>query len=435
MLATDWIDFYCKEPSRKTSGKHGKMTDDKIDKEAETLEQGTVHEGDSTGAGPEIPEVAASHGRFVSALRKLDWRLVGMILAVKCIFYVYGTQAYQVLTNGAIGSFSGWLALWSRWDAVHYLNLAQNGYQATGDARFLIIFYPLFPWLTRLVALVFGNYIVSGMIVAGVASVAAALLLQELILLDHSKVIARRAVWFMFIFPTSYVFHVPYSESVLMTLAIASFLAARNERWMWAGILGALACLSRVNGLILVPALLVEAGSQYWTTRRLRWDWLWIGVVAAGIAGYLLLNYHVHGNPFIFMTYRREHWFQILSWPWTGIEGKITAALHFAGTAGESWVIVVVQEVLFIALGLAATVWAWIKLRPSYAVWMTGNWLLFTSTTFLLGVPRFTMVMFPLYLIFSKLSANRLWYWAITVWSLLYLALFTGLYVEGHFVF
>ena len=112
--------------------------------------------------------------------------------------------------------------------------------------------------------MILGNYVLSGLTVVCLASVAAGLLLQKLVLLDDSKVIARRAVWFMFIFPTSYVFHVPYAESVLLAFAIGSLLAARNGRWLLAGILGALACLSRVNGLVLVPTLAVEAGDQYW---------------------------------------------------------------------------------------------------------------------------------------------------------------------------
>jgi hypothetical protein len=397
--------------------------------------EGHVPDTSDDAGGNESQTKRASFERLSSVLGKLDWQTIGLILTIKAIFYVYGTQAFQTLTNGSIGGIHGWLTLWNRWDAAHYMDLAENGYQSTGEPRFLIVFYPLFPWLTRVVALAFGNYIFSGLITAGVASVVAGLVLKKLTRLDYSEAIARRAVWFMFIFPASYVLHVPYSESVLLALAIGSLLCARMDRWGLAGLLAALACLSRVNGLVLGPALLVEAGGQYWATGRFRKEWLWIGLIGVGVAGYLFLNYHVQGDPFIFMKYRREHWFQVLSWPWTGIAGKIDSATHPAGIAGEPWVIITVQELVFILLGLGATVWSWIKLRPSYAMWMTGNWMLFTSTTFLLGVPRFTVVMFPLYILLSKLANNRTWFGALTVASLLYLALFTGLYVEGHWVF
>ena len=365
-------------------------------------------------------------------MRRLDWKLIGTILAIKALFYWYGTQAYQVLKDSSIGSFKNWLALWNRWDAVHYVTLAQNGYQATGEARFLIVFYPLFPWLTRIAALVCRNYVVSALVVVGIASVAAGLLLKQLVKLDYADEVGDRAVWLLFIFPGSVALHTPFTESVLLALAIGAFLAARKECWPVAGLLGALACLSRINGLVLIPALVVEAGYQYWKTRQWRWQWLWIGLIGLGVVGYLFLNYHVHGNAFMFMTYRREHWFQIMGWPWIGIREKFLMAWH--GT-GEGGVITGTQDLLFLILGFAATIWSFIKLRPSYAVWMIGNWLLFTSTTFIIGVARFTVIMFPLFILFSLIASRRSWHQIITVWSLLFLALFTGLYVEGHWVF
>lgn len=367
-----------------------------------------------------------------SVWRRLDWHVVGLIVVIKALFYCYGTQAFQVFTNSRIGSFGSWLAIWNRWDAVHYVNLAQNGYQSAGEARFLIIFYPLFPWVTRITALIFGDYILSALIVAGVSSIAAGLLLKQLVQLDFSARLAERSVWFMFIFPGSAALHLPYTESLLLALVLGSFLAARTNRWALAGILGALACLSRINGLVLIPALMAEAGYEFWLTRRWRWQWLWIVPIGLGVLGYLLLNYHVHSNPFMFMTYRREHWFQALTWPWVGILGKVGMALD---GVGEQGVILGVQDLFFIVLGLVGTVWACLKSRPSYAVWMICNWLLFTSTGFITGVSRFTVVMFPLYILFSRLAVRRIWYAAITTWSLFFLALFTALYVEGHWVF
>jgi hypothetical protein len=382
---------------------------------------------------PELEDgVTEWRDRLWLLIRCLDWQLIGMILAIKAMFYLYGTEAYQVLTNSSIGSSKGWLALWNRWDAVHYVNLAENGYQATGEPRFLIVFYPLFPWLIRIAALIFHNYIISALIVVAIASVAAGLLLKRLVKLDYGDEVAERAVWFMFIFPGSAALHLPFTESVFLVLALGSFLAARTDRWPAAGLLGALACLSRINGLVLIPALAVEAGHQFWITRRWRWQWLWIGFIGLGIAGYLLLNYHVHDNPFIFMTYRREHWFQIVSWPWIGVREKILMAWHGTGEAGA---ITGVQDLLFLILGFAATIWSFIKLRPSYAVWMTCNWLLVASTTFIIAVARYTLIMFPLFILFSLLSTRQSWRRILTVWSLLFLALFTALYVEGHWVF
>ena len=93
------------------------------------------------------------------------------------------------------------------------------------------------------------------------------------------------------------------------------------------------------------------------------------------------------------------------------------------------------QEFCFTMLGLICTVVAWIKLRPAYAVWMTGNWLILASVTFIESMPRYSLVMFPIFILFALLAKNRFWHAAITVWSLLFLAFFTSLYVRGWWAF
>src|SRR5947207_14256829 len=75
-----------------------------------------------------------ARGRLPLFIRRLDWKVIGTILAIKALFYLYGTQAYQILKDSSIGSFKAWLELWNRWDAVHYIALPQNGYQASGDS-------------------------------------------------------------------------------------------------------------------------------------------------------------------------------------------------------------------------------------------------------------------------------------------------------------
>ncbi len=365
--------------------------------------------------------------------RALDWRLVGMIIAIKALVLIFGVEAYSVFQNKSAGRLYEWLELWNRWDAPHYLDLARDGYVTTGEARFWIVFYPLYPWLTRLVALVLRNYLVSAFVVSALASVAAGLLLQRLAGLDDEEAIARRAVWFLFIFPTSYFLHIGYTESLFIALSLGAFLAARRGHWWAAGIVGALAGLTRINGSLLVPALAVEAFSQYRRERRWRWQWLWIAFAGTGFALYLLLNWKVTGDPFAFQTITREHWFKELTAPWVGIRAAWEAG--WTREPAES-LMVGWQEFFFIMFGLACTIWCWIRSRPSYAVWMTLNWLLWTSTSFVLSAPRYTLILFPIYILFAQATANRtFWRGVITVWSLMSLALFASLFVQGKWAF
>src|SRR5262249_59616967 len=102
---------------------------------------------------------------------------------------------------------------------------------------------------------------------AGMEWIDEAILLRRLVQLDYPASVALRSVWFFLIFPTAYFLHVAYSESLFIALALACLLAARRERWWWAGVLGAFCWMTRGVGAVVVPTLAVEATQQYWTRR------------------------------------------------------------------------------------------------------------------------------------------------------------------------
>ena len=364
-------------------------------------------------------------------LRRRELRMIGIVVSIKALVFLFGIQSYQVLQNQRVLDPRGWLEIWNRWDALNYQKLAQFGYSATGELKPLLVFYPLYPWTVRLFAFVTRDYLVSAFIVSTLASLITVIVLQRLVELDYSKELAQRAVWFLFIFPTSYFLHIGYTESLFLMLAISCVFAARKQRWLLAGLFGALTCLTRANGLVLLPVLAAEAAHQYWTTRRWQWQWLWIGVAVFGFLGYLLLNKHVTGDPFAFTSLMQQFFNKSLASPLTGIDNAI-GSMSRAPTEAE---MIGTQEVLFIALGLVCTIVSWFKLRPAYSVWMTGNWLLFVSVSFALSVPRYTLTMFPIYILFAMLARRRVWLAVITFWSLLYLSFFASLFAWGRWAF
>ena len=68
-------------------------------------------------------------------------------------------------------------------------------------------------------------------------------------------------------------------------------------------------------------------------------------------------------------------------------------------------------------------------------MWMTGNWILFSSVTFFLSVPRYTLTMFPIFILFALLAKNYFWRGVLTVWSLLFFTLFAILFAHGEWAF
>ena len=153
--------------------------------------------------------------------------------------------------------------------------------------------------------------------------------------------------------------------------------------------------------------------------------------MSPGFGVYLLLNWQVTGDPFAFLRMRRALFAMDSSWPWIGIREAVRN-LHRTPNQAE---MVGRQELIFTALGFVCMIVSWIKLRPIYAMWITGNWLLLASVTFIESMPRYSLAMFPIFILFALLAKNRFWNAVITVWSLLFLALFASLFVRGWWAF
>lgn len=364
--------------------------------------------------------------------QQIDWSLVWTVLAIKGLVFVFAVQFYHVLSKNPIETWHGWLDIWNRWDSLRHVRLAEIGYSGVGSDKADIVGFPLYPWLVRVFSFIFQDTLVSSFIVSGLATIAAGLLLHRLVRADYSDSIARNAVWFLLIFPTSHFLHINYNESLFIALTLGCFLAARQERWALAGVLGALVCLTRLNGLVIIPALLVEMFLQYRASRRLQPQWLWIMIVPFGFAVYLLLNQFVTGEAFTFIKIGKENFHKSFSMPWNGV-AEVYNVLWSPEPAHAQ--MVGVQEFVFIMLGGVCAVASAFLLRPSYAVWMAGNWLLITSVGFIISVPRYTIVMFPIFILFAKLAERRVWHGIITAWSLLLLAFFIGEFIQGHWAF
>lgn len=360
-------------------------------------------------------------------------RALALFVVIKLLILWFGIQAFIVIRNESLPTVHSWLSIWDQWDAPHYLDIARDGYVTEGEARRWIVFFPLFPWLTRGVNFAVGDALVSAFIVSTIASLFIAWLLFKLVRLDEDDEIARESVWFLSIFPAAYFLHIGYTEPVFIALVLGSFFAVRRGRWAAAGILGALASLTRINGAFMVPALAVEAWTEYRTTRRFEMRWLWALVAGAGTLIYLWVNKAVTGDWFTFRHYQDDHWNHTFTLPlmaavdaWRGIWLRPPSESIMVG-----W-----QEFLFTAITVAATVWSWMRQRPSYALWATLNIALFTSVGLLLGAPRYSLAIFPIFTCFARITRERPVLRALIIaWSLLFLALFAGQFVTQKWAF
>jgi Gpi18-like mannosyltransferase len=326
------------------------------------------------------------------------------------------------------------LAVWGRWDAVHYLDIARRGYVGTDMA-----FFPLFPVLIRIVGTFVGNDLVAGLVVSNVAFFFGLLFFYKLVEHQYNRAVAHRAIFYISIFPTAVFFSAVYTESLFFALTVASFYYIREHRWLAAGLLGALAALTRVEGVLLVVPYAIEVfspgGAHPWLhsfASRGRTVRIILGVllIPAGLGLYMAWLWILNGDPLTF-SHIQSHWDRKLAFPWVSVmhSFKEISHAHSALTISNQAI-----ELLFTALMLALLVAGARRLRPSFSAYMALSILVPMSTSSLMSMPRFALVLFPMFVILA-LWGGRNWVNNMVVaLSLPLLGLFTVLFADWYWV-
>lgn len=292
---------------------------------------------------------------------------------------------------------------WDQWDARHYLYLATHGYGATGDARNLIAFFPLYPALIGTLAAIGLPARTAALLISNVAGVVATILLYEIARHDGRERAAFRAAAFFTVFPTAYFLLVGYTEALFCALAFGSVLAARRRRWLTAGMLGGLATAARLTGLALLPFLLIEL---YAGRRVLHASWRAIAsplLVVLGFTAYLVTNLVVLSDPFAFVTVQRQHWSHSLAAPWVGFAEAVRGL-----TWRVPWERLTVGggEVAGGIVAYATAALSWLRLRPSDAAYATAVTAMVTFLPFWLSIPRYLLSMYPLFVLAGRIRSG-----------------------------
>ncbi|MGH3842006.1 MAG: mannosyltransferase family protein [Pseudonocardiaceae bacterium] len=299
------------------------------------------------------------------------------------------------------------LELWNRWDAPHYLRLAEVGYVQSPtppntEDPFFVVFFPFYPFAVHIVSFVLQNLVLSGLVVSFAASVGAGYFLFRLVALDTDEATAWRAVLLLFSFPTAYFLAAPYTEALFLFAVLASVYAARTSRWSGAGVAGALATGTRVTGIALAPALLAEVFARKASVRDRVRALAWISLASAGLLTYLAINRIVYGNPLWFLEVERTHYFQQLVPPWEPLQEAVTALM--AGVNDPTFTFIYVGRVAgtlvaVVLLGLAVR-----RLPLPDVLFGWTNLVLVLSSSWLIALPRYLLALYPLFVVGARVS-------------------------------
>jgi len=304
---------------------------------------------------------------------------------------------------------------WTAWDGAWYRRIAVDGYtnlalDETGQRD--TAFFPLYPITVRLVAAVVGDVDLAGLLVSHAALLATLILFYRLVRLHSEPAIAGGAVLLLAFFPFSYFLGAMYSESLFLLAIVCAFTFGEQERWWAAGLAGALAGLTRVTGILIVPGLLLlYLERRQFDLRRCRWDCAWILVALLGPALHAAFLQARFGDAFLFV--RSQY---VPGW---GAGVGLTMALETArsaltGSLGGESILPLMHAVHLLAwcAALAISFLAWGRPRIAYGVWATL--MVLASFSLWRSAGRYAVTLFPLFMVGATLiSRRRLFPWLL----------------------
>ena len=298
----------------------------------------------------------------------------------------------------------GVLDLWHRWDAVHFTDIATYGYFAPETDPNAAAFFPLFPLLIDGLMALGLEPRLAGMLITFIASVVAGSYLYRLAEFEVGEGAGRRALLYLFLFPTAVFLVAPYTEALFLAGAIAAFYYARREAWYLVAAPAAVAMGARLAGAFVLLGLAVEFLRQ----RDLSLQRIAAGAFAGAVGVLPLLLYglflvNAEGSFFEFKDAQYRGWGRMVVSP----QESFLATWNTWGAAHPAnWLFAWRVEILAALVGLFFTGWAFARRYWAYGVYMLVTLGVLMTSTWYFSIPRMLLSLFPIPLLLAHYTQN-----------------------------
>jgi len=340
-----------------------------------------------------MPKIKSVVGVFLS------WRIIIFLLAIPAFFLLPLHSGFTTLSPTKY--FANIFPMWANFNGTDFLTMAAHGHVIPGNLGSLYSFAPLYPWLINTLNLVVHNFLASGLLISNLAFCLALYFLYRLFRLDYKEVISKLAIFLILIFPTAFFFGSVYAESVFFLFSILSFYFARKHHFLLAGIFAVLTTLTNIFGIFLWPALALEFylayGKKINQTFFLELTWFTLPFLT--LVSYLRLQFFRTGVSIISV------FTQAIVGP-SQVTNKIVLIYQVFFRYAKMFILMKHTDPLFITVSLELLVglgflvlliFSLKKIRPSYWLYCLPLYFLPTLTGTFSGLPRFVLILFPLF--------------------------------------
>ncbi len=282
---------------------------------------------------------------------------------------------------------------------------------------------------------------IAGLILTHTFFVLALFILRKLLTINlpagrqgYEPRVINQTVLFLLLFPTSFFYVSIYSEGLFLLLTVLAFYLARKHQWFLAAITAMLLTATRLVGIAILPALIVEYIQQ---KKKLRSrQSLYFFLIPLGLMAYTLFNKIKYHNFFYFLTAQGElangRSVAAIINPFQTLYRYLKIFTSVSPTVYEWWIALFeVTSFLFFTCLL------WIaykkRVRLSYLIFSLVALLIPDFSGTFSGLPRYGVVLFPLFLGLS-LTKNKTMKILYVVISSILLFLLLVAFSRGYYV-
>ncbi len=218
----------------------------------------------------------------------------------------------------------------------HYLGIARDGYTNVGDARLRLVFFPLYPAVTRVFsAFTGGNLFAAGILVSLLCSGLCAALLYDLAAMHLDGRGARLAVAYFLLSPMSVFLACAYTEALFISLTLETVCLLRRGHPWGAALCGMASALTRMPGVIVsglfIIAFLARIPREGLRMKAVLRCLAQVGMVFGGLFVYWGINWLVTGDPMTYLIYQKENWYQQPGSFWASTANTVSYLISTCG--------------------------------------------------------------------------------------------------------
>lgn len=268
-------------------------------------------------------------------------------------------------------------------DGGHYQNISRFGY----IRKFQTAFFPLYPLVIKLISFIAQSYLISALLISLVCLYFSLILLKKL----------RFGTGFfeanLIFFPLSFFFLTGYTESLFLFLSLLTWHSFRQKKYLISGVFGFLSALSRFYGILLFPCLLLE----HFLLKNQSKKALPLFLIPFGLVVYMIYLRFSYQDPFAFIN-------ALSLWNKSGVVFPLQTIYRYfkilttvSPKILQYWIAAL--EFLSLIIGLLASYYFYRGKQFSYSLYLFLGSTIPAFTGTLQSLPRYLIVLFPIYFI------------------------------------